>query len=298
MFSVITPTYNREHTLDRVYTSLKSQTYKNFHWIVVDDASSDNTKDLVDTWISEEKPDFKITYHKLPENKGKPYALNYGFEYCTEPITIIADSDDSFESNSLADLKEIWDAVDKSINREKIASVWTLVKDENDQVVGEEFPKDFWQVNFEERILNLKRPTLGEKWHSWRTSVLREYKMCYNENSFIGESATWYRINKKYDFLCLNVIHRKYWHTEDGLIHQKKSKLKTAKIKYYTFYYQLNTTTFSHIIKYPYFRKLAFEYTNANFYYVDKNNKLSTMKRILCFFIFLIMAPKRLLYKI
>ena len=297
MFSVITPTYNREHTLDRVYTSLNSQTYKDFHWIIVDDASTDNTKDLVDKWVSE-KPDFEIEYHQLPENKGKPYALNYGFEFCKEPITIIADSDDSFESNSLADLKEIWDTVDNSLNAKKIATVWTLVKDENNQLVGEEFPKNFWQVNFAERTLNRKRPILGEKWHSWRTEVLKEYKMCYNHNSFIGESATWYRINKDYDFLCLNIIHRKYWHTEDGLIHQKKSKLKTAKIKYYTCYHQLNTSKISDIIRHSYFRKLAFEFTKASFYYTDKENKLSTMKQIVCFFIFLFLVPKRLLFKI
>ena len=297
MFSVITPTYNREHTLERVYSSLKEQTFKEFHWIIVDDASTDNTKALVDCWI-DQKPDFKIEYHQLPENKGKPYALNYGFAFCKEPITVIADSDDSFESNTFTELKEIWDTIDNSINGEKIASVWTLVKDENNLLVGEEFPKNFWQVNFTERILDIKRPTLGEKWHSWRTSVLKEYKMCYSENSFIGESATWYRINKKYDFLCLNLIHRKYWHTEDGLIHQKKSKLKTAKIKYYTFYFQLNTTKLSHIIKYSYFRKLAFEYTNASFYYIDTDNKLSRMKQLLCFLIFLILVPKRLLSKI
>ncbi|MEQ8217991.1 MAG: glycosyltransferase family 2 protein [Arenibacter sp.] len=297
MFSVITPTYNREHTLERVYSSLKAQTYYNFHWIIIDDASTDNTRALVDKWINE-KPDFKIQYYILPENKGKPYALNYGFTYCKEPITIIADSDDSFDPNTLADLKQIWNTIDKSLNGKKIAAVWTLVKDEKNQLVGEEFPKDFWQVNFKQRILDKKRPTLGEKWHSWRTSVLQEYKMCHNDNSFISEGATWHKINSNFDFLCLNIIHRKYWHTEDGLIHQEKSKLKTAKIKYYTSYPQLNETKLIQIIRYRYYRRLAFEYSKSSYYYTDKDNKLSVIKRLLCFIIFLIMIPKRLLYKI
>jgi len=297
MFSVITPTYNREHTLERVYNSLKAQTFRNFHWVIVDDASTDNTEELVSKWIKQD-PELNIEYFKLPENKGKPYALNFGFDYCKEPITIIADSDDSFEPHTLSDLKEIWNSVDNSINGERIASVWTLVKDENNKLVGEEFPKDFWQVNFKERILDLKRPTKGEKWHSWRTAILKDYKMCYNPNSFIGESATWYRINKDYDFLCLNRIHRKYWHTEDGLIHQKKSKLKTAKIKYYTSFYQLNPSTLGEIIRYPHLRTLAFEFTNASFYYSDKNKKLSLLKRGLCFLLFLSKIPKRIISKI
>jgi len=297
MFSVITPTYNRENTLDRVFNSLKNQTYKQFHWVIIDDASTDNTRALVEQWIRE-KQEFKIEYHQLPENKGKPFALNFGFAYCVEPITIIADSDDSFEPNTLNDLKGIWHTIDNSINRERIATVWTLVKDENDNLVGEEFPKNFWQVSFEERILNRKNPILGEKWHSWRTSVLRKYNMCYNANSFVSESATWYRINKDFDFLCVNLIHRKYWHSEDGLIHQKKSKLKIAKIGYYTSYYQLSEVVPFQILKRKYFRLLAFEYTKTSFYYIDKKKQLSFLKTIICFLIFIFYAPQRLTRKI
>lgn len=43
-FTVFTPTYNREHTLHRVFDSLMKQTYKNFEWLIIDDCSIDNTK--------------------------------------------------------------------------------------------------------------------------------------------------------------------------------------------------------------------------------------------------------------
>ncbi len=46
LISIITPTYNREKTLVRVYDSLCRQTYKRIEWIVVDDGSVDNTKKL------------------------------------------------------------------------------------------------------------------------------------------------------------------------------------------------------------------------------------------------------------
>ena len=45
--SVITPTRNRAQTLHRVFNSLKKQTYKKFEWIVCDDASKDNTLELL-----------------------------------------------------------------------------------------------------------------------------------------------------------------------------------------------------------------------------------------------------------
>ena len=297
MFSVITPTFNRAHTLDRVYQSLKAQTIKEFDWIIIDDASTDNTEELVSHWLKDNSQ-FQIEYYQLPENKGKPYAINYGLQFCKKPITIIADSDDSFESNTIEDLLKIWQSIDISIVSEKIAAIWTLVKDENNQLVGEPFPKNFWQVNFNERILEREQPVLGEKWHSWRTSILKDYKMCHNDNSFVSESATWFRINKNYDFLCINLIHRKYWHTEDGLIHQKKSPLKIAKIDYYTSYYQLYETNIYDIILNKYFRLLAFNYIKACFYHQDRDLNLVGLKKVICFVIVLVYAPNRLFNKL
>ncbi|MFQ5451045.1 MAG: glycosyltransferase family 2 protein, partial [Nitrospinaceae bacterium] len=46
-FTVFTPTYNRAYTLDRVYNSLVAQTFRDFEWLIVDDGSTDNTKELV-----------------------------------------------------------------------------------------------------------------------------------------------------------------------------------------------------------------------------------------------------------
>ena len=46
--TVFTPTYNREKSISRVYESLKKQTYKNFEWLIIDDGSIDNTKDVIE----------------------------------------------------------------------------------------------------------------------------------------------------------------------------------------------------------------------------------------------------------
>ena len=67
MFSIITPTYNRQNELHRVYDSLKIQSYRNFQWIIIDDASTDSTDKLVEEWTKENN-DFEIHYHKLKEN--------------------------------------------------------------------------------------------------------------------------------------------------------------------------------------------------------------------------------------
>lgn len=298
MFSIITPTYNRENTLHRVYDSLKNQIFKEFHWLIIDDASTDDTELLVNGWI-EESIDLKISYYKLGENKGKPFALNYGLNFCEEPITIIADSDDSFEPMTLLDLKTLWVNVNKTLESAKIAAIWTLVKDEDGNVIGEKFPSNFWQVNFEKRVLKRKRKVKGEKWHSWRTSILNEYKFYHNDNTIhIGESATWTRINKNYDFLCVNIIHRIYYHSADGLINQKKTKLKIAKVKYYTSYHQLCNTPAMQILKNRYYRYLAFEYIKANISYTDQEFKLKIGKKLICILPFITTSFEKLINRV
>ena len=44
--TVFTPAYNRAYTIHKCYESLKKQTYKNFEWLIYDDGSSDNTKEI------------------------------------------------------------------------------------------------------------------------------------------------------------------------------------------------------------------------------------------------------------
>lgn len=48
--TIFTPTYNRAYILPQLYKSLCEQTCKDFVWLVVDDGSTDNTKDLVNHW--------------------------------------------------------------------------------------------------------------------------------------------------------------------------------------------------------------------------------------------------------
>lgn len=295
MFSIITPTYNRAHTLDRVYTSLQKQTDQDFDWIIMDDASTDETEKLVKSWITQSNS-FSIQYHKLIENKGKPNALNQGFKYCVRPITIIADSDDTFVPQTLAELRILWNTVDLSKDAHKIATIWTLTDDENGNLVGEKFPHNFWQVNFKERVLKPKKPIAGEKWHSWRTEVLKNYKMFQSDhNTYVPESGTWKRINQDYDFLCINIIHRKYFSSPDGIIQKKRKRLEWETRKYYSAYYQLYNTSCSLILTHPFFRRYAFEYLKARFYHKDDGAKLDFKRTLCCIIPALLNIPKGIL---
>ena len=52
LITVFTSTYNRGYIISKLYDSLKKQTCKDFEWLIVDDGSTDNTKDLINGFIT------------------------------------------------------------------------------------------------------------------------------------------------------------------------------------------------------------------------------------------------------
>lgn len=98
MITVLTPTYNRFHTLPRLYKSLESQTSKSFEWILVDDGSTDETKD----WFENIKNgvDFPVRYI-FQENAGKHVAINTGLAHVSGEWVVIVDSDDALANDAI-----------------------------------------------------------------------------------------------------------------------------------------------------------------------------------------------------
>lgn len=99
MITVLTPTFNRAHTLPRLYQSLKAQESGRFEWVVVDDGSTDNTRDLIEEFRSEGK--FEIVYC-YQENAGKHVAINSGASAASGDLIFIVDSDDALTADAIA----------------------------------------------------------------------------------------------------------------------------------------------------------------------------------------------------
>ena len=99
MITVFTPTYNRAHTISKLFDSLKKQTCTDFEWIVIDDDSSDNTEDLMKYYLSQNLS-FPITYIKQPHG-GKHRAINRGVKIAKGNWFFIVDSDDYITDNAI-----------------------------------------------------------------------------------------------------------------------------------------------------------------------------------------------------
>lgn len=93
MLTIHTATYNRGHLLEKAYRSLQKQSCFNFEWLITDDGSTDNTKELVNRWIEEEKR-FPIRYIRL-EHGGLIRAVNRAIELAEGDYYFRLDSDDS-----------------------------------------------------------------------------------------------------------------------------------------------------------------------------------------------------------
>ena len=75
-FSIIIPTYNREHILTKTIKSVVNQKFNDWELIVIDDGSTDNTKDLVNKFS---KNDNRIKYI-YQDNQERSAARNNGIK--------------------------------------------------------------------------------------------------------------------------------------------------------------------------------------------------------------------------
>lgn len=111
MITVFTPTYNRAHTLPRLYESLRKQTCADFEWLVIDDGSQDATEQLFDQWLQEENA-FPIRYFKV-ENGGKDRAINKAIKIARGEYFFIVDSDDLLRPSAIQTLFDCFSSLPK-----------------------------------------------------------------------------------------------------------------------------------------------------------------------------------------
>lgn len=98
LVSVVIPVYNREKTIVRAVKSVLNQTYKNIEVIVVDDCSSDNSRNVIESAFSENN---NVHYICLEKNSGACVARNRGVQLSKGKYVAFLDSDDAFLPNKI-----------------------------------------------------------------------------------------------------------------------------------------------------------------------------------------------------
>lgn len=225
LITVFTPTYNRAHLLPRLYESLCNQTFKDFEWIIVDDGSTDNTEEVVQSWLHPAPPphsplkgesaelcNFPIYYIKK-ENGGKHRAINRGVQEAQGELFFIVDSDDKLPADALERIAHYLNQI-KDDNR--FAGVCGLkCYFEGKQVGGQQ---DFEPFDCSLLDIRQKYHIKGDMAEVVRTNVFKEFPFPEIENErFCPEALVWNRIAQKY---VMRYFHENIYECEyqpDGL---------------------------------------------------------------------------------
>ena len=210
LFTVFTPTYNRARTLHRTFESLKRQTLRDFEWLVIDDGSTDNTRELVHGW--QQEADFPIRY-VWQANASKAAAWNRALELARGDFFVCLDSDDECIPESLSRFKSCWYNIPVA-KRNQFSGIAALAFDQNGTPLGSDLPESPLDCSHLALTFGLKH--VHETWQCYRTDVIKRYpfelipgyRNCITEGAFINRLAV--------NYIQRHVNERlRIYHTED-----------------------------------------------------------------------------------
>jgi len=211
-FTVLTPTYNRAHTLERVYESLCEQQFKDFEWLVVDDGSTDNTRSKIEAWQTESP--FPIRYVWQP-NQHKKTAFNTGVKEAWGRLTVALDSDDTLLPDSLQSMADAWRGIPDDLKSGYIAVIGLCARPDG-SIVGDRYPQDVMDMTSLD--MNFKCNVRGEKFGCLQTEVLKHFPFPEDIEGFVPESMVWRAIARDgYLTRFVNQVFRIYHESEDSL---------------------------------------------------------------------------------
>ncbi|CCZ07559.1 glycosyltransferase family A protein [uncultured Culturomica sp.] len=191
MVTIFTPTYNRAYIIGKLYGSLLEQTDRNFEWLIVDDGSTDNTRELVGSFIREDR--ISIRYFRQ-ENGGKHRAINRGVREAAGELFFIVDSDDQLTPETVARIVYHYETVRED---KTFAGVCGLKAYFSGEKIGGE--SDFGILDCNALDYRFKYAIKGDMAEVFRTGILREYPFPEMEGEkFCPEGLVWNRIARKY----------------------------------------------------------------------------------------------------
>lgn len=194
--TVFTPTYNRAYVLQQCYDSLCRQTCKDFVWLIVDDGSSDNTKEIVEKWMTKDNG-FEIRY-VYKKNGGMHTGHNKAYELIDTELNVCIDSDDFMPDDAVELIVNFWNE-----NKDgSYSGIIALDVYKNGQVIGKELP-------------NKKSTTLsgyyqnggqGDKKLIYRTEIINKYPAYpeFDGEKFVPLDYKYLLCDQDYELLIMN----------------------------------------------------------------------------------------------
>ncbi len=183
--TVVIPTFNAEATLPRAVRSALDQTLRDIEVIVVDDASTDSSWQLITELMSE---DTRVRAIRHKKNDGKPAAMNRAIDVAQGRWLAVLDADDWYHAerlSSLLNLAEQW-------RSDMVADNQFLYDAQADHLVCSAWPREdsVWELTFDDFLIGsdaYENFNLGMLKPILRVDFMRRMGRAYEEKARQGE---------------------------------------------------------------------------------------------------------------
>lgn len=193
LLTIITCTYNRGIFLPRIFKCLESQSNFSFHWLIIDDGSTDNTENIVNSFKSNK---FEINYHKK-KNGGKHTAINYAIPFLKGKLVLFLDSDDYLTKDAVEIITSDWK---KYSNDKDIAGISYIKTTPHGRNLSKNPPKEFYCSDYISYRVN--QSIHGDQCEVIRADLLQKYPFpIFPDEKFLSESWLWFRIAEDYKMM-------------------------------------------------------------------------------------------------
>ncbi len=198
LLTVFTATYNRAPLLGRLYSSLVRQEMRDFEWLIVDDGSTDGTREKAVAWRKEGKVNVRYIFQP---HGGKHRALNRALDEAHGEYLFIVDSDDWLADDALTAVK---DNLPKIENREDIISLQFRTMNPSGRVIGSQLSGKQYESDF--LSLRERDGISGDMAEIFKVSLFREHFRFpeIEGEDFMPEAIVWNRMAKDYRILLIN----------------------------------------------------------------------------------------------
>ena len=199
--TIFTPTYNRAYCLHKGYEALCRQTCKDFVWIIIDDGSTDNTRELVESWLRKDNG-FAIHY-VYKENGGMYTGYNKAISIAETELTVCVDSDDYMPDDAVEKILTYW-----SVHRnEGYAGIIGLDAFESGEILGDKFPEQK-SINLIDLAIGKYKLNNRDRKIVVRTDLYKSVAPMkeFPEEKDFNPHIMHLQISQKYDFLVMNEV--------------------------------------------------------------------------------------------
>ncbi|UOE38020.1 glycosyltransferase family 2 protein [Chryseobacterium oryzae] len=250
LITIFSPTYNAEKFLPYVFETLRKQDYKNFEWLVVDDCSTDNTVQLLESF--REKADFPIRIIRNTTNQMITKNIEIGVNNAHGEFLYLTGHDDGLTNQCLSTFVNDWNSIDIN-TQDHLCGLVYHCEDQDGNFIGTEYPYDYWISNdFEMRF---KYKVKGEKSSFHKVELLKKIQYSYPEiDTYIPENLFWFELSYTYNFMYINKVLRIYFQHDT---HENISKSIGPGKKYmagFAFFFKEIIRKYNSVLRKDYFK--------------------------------------------